>query len=155
MINEFFVTEQLIISPNIKVCQVLAKDIVFNRIGPLVADVEAVAYTCGISHRVRGNTPVTTYRRWLIYHSVTAGLRCRSAGLRCSLHNSCNTRIAHRKVYTYGHLAAANKPGNTALVRRQNPPVPSVAERDRNLRSYQDLLARAQDYDHYTEVSAR
>jgi hypothetical protein len=44
MINEFFVTEQLIISPNINVCQVLAKDIVFNRIGSLVADVEAVAY---------------------------------------------------------------------------------------------------------------
>jgi hypothetical protein len=43
MINEFFVTEQLIISPNIKLCQVLAKDIVFNRIGSLVADVEAVA----------------------------------------------------------------------------------------------------------------
>ena len=45
MINEFFVTEQLIISPKIKVCQVLAKDIVFNRIGSLVADVEAVADT--------------------------------------------------------------------------------------------------------------
>jgi hypothetical protein len=44
MINEFCVTEQLIISPNINVCQVAAKDIVFNRIGILVADVEAVAY---------------------------------------------------------------------------------------------------------------
>ena len=45
MINEYFVTEQLIISPNIKVCQVGDNDIVFNRIRSLVADVEAVAET--------------------------------------------------------------------------------------------------------------
>ena len=45
MINEFFVTEQLIISPNIKFCQVGDKDIVFNRIRSLAATMEAVAKT--------------------------------------------------------------------------------------------------------------
>ena len=45
MINEYFVTEQLIISPNIKVCQVGYKDIVFNRIRSLAVPMEAVTET--------------------------------------------------------------------------------------------------------------